>query len=320
MQKFNPEKELNKIQNGHNYRTSTIKGLFIPVLVLVCSLMAIAGTSFSANMIGTAPIHTVNIEMINGPVDSYIRQVGNGPFKDTINTDATFGSIKCLEGNINYDTATNTIYSDDIRENVKCVISYLNDGTKNIDLSSLNSINDNQGTSYYYKGDSTNNYLLLNDTMFRIIRLNGDGTFRLILDNTLNTSSLNDELYTNISNWALQFNNTNIEVVQEDFDVSNYTSDDINLHNLITTMGEYYDYGGLLSVKEAMIINENVSNSYLNNMLLSNFSDLNNVWVINESGINAVDKMTITNIKPVINVKINNLKGQGTEQMPYYVE
>lgn len=320
MQKFNPEKELNKIQNGRSRRTSTIKGLFIPVLVLVCSLMAIASTSFSANIVGTAPIHTITIEMINGPVDSYIRQVSNGPFKDTINTDATFGSIKCVEGNINYDATTNTISGEDIRSNVKCVISYLNDGTKNISLASLKSINDNKGTTYYYKGDRTDNYLVLNNTMFRIVRINGDGTFRLILDGTLNTSVLNDDLYTNISNWALQYNTNNVEVVEEDFDVANYTIDDINVHNLITYMGEYYNYGGLLSVREAMIINENVSNSYLNNMLLSNFSDLNYVWVINESGINAVDKSTVANIKPVINVKISNLKGQGTQEMPYYVK
>lgn len=319
MQKFNPEKELNKIQNTNYRRTTTIKSLFIPVLVLVCSLMAIAGTSFSANIVGTAPSHTISIEMINGPVDSYIRKVNNGPFEDKIDTDATFGSITCQEGNLNYDATTNTIYSENIKENTKCILSYVNDGTKNINLASLNSINDNIGTSYYYKGDSTNNYISINNTIFRIVRVNGDGSLRLILNDSISTSILSDDLFPNLSNWALQFNSSDIEVTKGDFDVANYTNYDINLYNLITSMGEYYDYGGLLSVREAMLINEGVSNSYLSNMLLSNFSDLNNVWLINENGITTVDKNTASNIRPVINVKVNQLKGQGTIEMPYHV-
>lgn len=320
MQKFNPEKELNKIQNNGYRRTSTIKGLFIPVLVLVCSLMAIVGTSFSANIAGVTPIHVISIEMINGPVDSYIRQVNNGPFSDTIDTDATFGSINCVEGSLNYDAATNTIYNDNIKENIKCIISYVNDGTKKINLATLHSINDNKGTSYYYNGDSTNNYILIDDIMFRIVRINGDGSLRLILNNSMKTSALNDDLFTSLSEWALKFNSANVEVVKSDYDVSNYTSYDIILDNLITTMGEYYDYGGLLSVREAMLINQDASSSYLDNMLLSNFSDLDYVWTINETGITSVDKNIVTNIRPVINVRINNLKGQGTIEMPYYAD
>lgn len=46
---------------------------------------------------------------------------------------------------------------------------------------------DNKGTSYYFRGDVQNNYVKLGDIMFRIVRINGDGTIRLVLDGTLDT-------------------------------------------------------------------------------------------------------------------------------------
>lgn len=42
--------------------------------------------------------------------------------------------------------------------------------------------NDNDGTSYYYRGAVENNYLMFADYCWRIIRINGDGTIRLIYD------------------------------------------------------------------------------------------------------------------------------------------
>ena len=318
MKKFNPEKELVKIQKPGFYKSSNFKGMFLPLLVITCSLLAIASASFSANLVGKTPIHTIEIEMINGPVDSYIKQVGNGPFQDKINTDATFGSIFCNEGSLEYDPITGIISNSDVRSNVSCVISYLDNGTKNISLAELDSVNDNTGTSYYFKGDSTNNYLKLNNTMFRIIRINGDGSLRVMLNSTYTTDILTEDLLNEITKWSKKFESYNVKLVQEDFDVSNYTLEELKLDTLIPSIGEYYSSAGLLSLKEAIFIQDGVENSYLgNNLLLSNFSDLNNVWVINDSTITTVDKNTAMNVKPVLNIKVGTLKGQGTEEIPY---
>ena len=43
---------------------------------------------------------------------------------------------------------------------------------------------DDYGTSYYYRGNVTNNYVKFGDYYWRIIRINGDGTIRLIYDGT----------------------------------------------------------------------------------------------------------------------------------------
>ena len=43
---------------------------------------------------------------------------------------------------------------------------------------------DDYGTSYYFRGASTNNYVKFANKYWRIIRINGDGTIRLIYDGT----------------------------------------------------------------------------------------------------------------------------------------
>ena len=43
---------------------------------------------------------------------------------------------------------------------------------------------DTYGTSYYYRGNVTNNYVKFADKYWRIIRINGDGTVRVIYDGT----------------------------------------------------------------------------------------------------------------------------------------
>mgnify|MGYP005756366025 CR=1 FL=1 len=46
------------------------------------------------------------------------------------------------------------------------------------------SASDAYGTSYYYRGNVTNNYVKFADKYWRIIRINGDGTVRIIYDGT----------------------------------------------------------------------------------------------------------------------------------------
>ena len=55
----------------------------------------------------------------------------------------------------------------------------------------LCSMKDAYGTSYYYRGDVTNNYVYFAGFYWRIIRINGDGTVRVIYDGTL--AHANDE-------------------------------------------------------------------------------------------------------------------------------
>ncbi len=45
--------------------------------------------------------------------------------------------------------------------------------------------NDDDGISYYFRGNVKNNYVVINDLTFRVVRINGDGTVRLVLDDVI---------------------------------------------------------------------------------------------------------------------------------------
>ncbi len=44
---------------------------------------------------------------------------------------------------------------------------------------------DNKGTTYYFRGDINYNYVKLGNNLFRIVRINGNGTVRLVLNDTI---------------------------------------------------------------------------------------------------------------------------------------
>ena len=67
------------------------------------------------------------------------------------------------------------------------------------------SASDAYGTSYYYRGNVTNNYVKFADKYWRIIRINGDGTVRVIYDGT--SAHANGESSTDRQIGTSAFNN-----------------------------------------------------------------------------------------------------------------
>lgn len=51
---------------------------------------------------------------------------------------------------------------------------------------------DDSGDSYYFRGDVDNNYVFFAGKLFRIIRINGDGTIRLILNEGIGSNTFNE--------------------------------------------------------------------------------------------------------------------------------
>ena len=56
----------------------------------------------------------------------------------------------------------------------------------------LNSAPDDYGTSYYFRGNVLDNYVTFADKTWRIVRINGDGSVRLVLDNVAKDSKGNN--------------------------------------------------------------------------------------------------------------------------------
>jgi len=85
------------------------------------------------------------------------------------------------------------------------VITGVSDG-KNITDTGIFTTLDDYGTSYVYRGTITNNYVSFAGFTWRVVRINGDGSVRLILDGTLDLVKHKDEsdyVYKNAALYAL---------------------------------------------------------------------------------------------------------------------
>ena len=95
-----------------------------------------------------------------------------------------------------YDAAVGKYVYDECSKWTKKLLSY--DSTTNTLIfeweeikaeSTLSIAQDDYGTSYYYRGAVTDNYVSFANKLWRIVRINGDGSIRLILDDVAKDSS-----------------------------------------------------------------------------------------------------------------------------------
>lgn len=73
---------------------------------------------------------------------------------------------------------------------------------------------DDEGVTYYFRGNVQNNYVKFADMLWRIVRVNGNNTVKLVLDNT--TDELT-EYYTSTNNNYFAYTNTNIKSYLSDW-------------------------------------------------------------------------------------------------------
>lgn len=121
--------------------------------------------------------------------------------KDTTDT----GAPNDINGSLlSLDIYMDAYVSDTITDNI--IASAKPDTPKNYD-SGVYTANDNYGTNYYFRGNVEDNYVKFADLYWRIVRINGDGTMRLMYDGTYahkNTDTNTDRVLTNVA-----YNSTN---------------------------------------------------------------------------------------------------------------
>ena len=329
MKKFNPEKELNIVKSKNkSYTASKFNSAFIPLLVVGCSVLALIGVTFSYKLLAEDSVsYTVKIDIINGNEGQYIKKVPAGAFKDKISSSSAFGSLTCIEGNLSYDPITETVFTPYIKQDTSCILAFRDDSIKKISLDDLDSVADNFGTSYYYKANAKNNYILINGFMFRIVRVNGDGSLRVISnDNILSStySSFDFESSNALITLRTWFNEnfSNKEyVVDGDYDITNYV--EVEISNLVSLDGYFISKVGLLSVREAELITSDVEGSNFidttDGMFLANPNGTNSIYAYAKGTIVSSHPDASLNLRPVINVK-GTVVGEGTIGNPFRLE
>ena len=216
---------------------------------------------------------------------------------------------------------------------------------------------DDSGITYYFRGNVVNNYFFFADKIWRIVRINGDGTVRLILDENLEVLQMfNDKAYS--------YNDTKIAVsLKEWYDVNLFQHDSYIYEgkycydNELSSDGKLYTaYNrifiaklpsfncegdvitskiGLLSLDEALYAGLGIANQNKTSYL---FNEKNSDWwtmtsaqiegenyypfvIKNDGSISSnITGNTSNGVRPVINLSFSlKVEGDGTKDNPYRI-
>lgn len=300
-------------------------------------------------------------EILENPDDFY-----NYAFKVIYNNDATedqtidmghifsgkiqiYGSSfelnKFSEGTLAYNILNNALLNNENTLYKSSPISIPGKETNKEDERILTTTKDNFNISYYYRGNVTNNYLELNDTCFRIVRIQGDGTIKLVLASegvcslsneesgviTNTTITFNDEtnnylksnIYEILSDWYNEkgFNSVitywcsnNMTISSPSLECSNLFSAKVGL----LSADEIAYAGGSLveGTQTKNYLDQNVSSAYWTLSL-----DDKNVYSYSNSLITSSLTTDIFYLRPaiVLDRNILLLSGTGTKEDPYRV-
>lgn len=321
MKKINSRKDIKK------NTASFINNAFVPLLVLGCVCLALVGITFSYKVdLETTDHYDINLEIVDGEIKEYHNRVDGGiSFRDTLHSEGEFAGITCTQGVVEYDRITDSFYVPFVNSNVECTIIFKDITAKYLSLDGLNPIYDNDGTSYYYPGEAKNNYFMFNGMMFRIVRINGDGSYRVVLDESDLSFNYGVSNYFSDSNLQMVLNkwfNENLKgskyVVEGEFDISSYT--DVDVDTLVNLDGSYNSYVGTLNAREAALVLLNSKENYLGDMLLLNGTSNNKVFALKDNKVTVIDITLDMPIKPVINITNVDLDGFGTIDNPYVIK
>ena len=218
---------------------------------------------------------------------------------------------------------------------------------------------DDDGATYYFRGAVTNNYVTFAGLTWRIVRINGDGSVRLILDDIADTlanynSDMEDfedtshtDLFTslqsfydsNLSNYDSYIANTRFcsEVGKTDTTYNAYTRIVTNEIPTFNCLGERFTSKiGLLTVDEVVfagglygeenseyyLYNEEIDNLWWTLSLSKEDNDTFYPFLVNETGeiVDNISGSLYRGFRPVISLNRNVLvSGSGTIDDPYVV-
>ena len=284
---------------------------------------------------------TLNNTLISNISDNdlYIAKKTSIPYFDKENTLA-YNIMNNYVGNKEIEESLLTYEEIDnlMKNNNQLSIPIYNDNVVSSTEGNMYKTYDNYGITYYYNNSVDNNYVKIGDVLFRIVRINGNGTTRLITNNIISTSIYNDienDLsYNGIIKESIdKYYEDNLKdysdlLSDEIFCVNNKETIDVNTDlicnedNIYTVSRENLKYPiGLLSSDEVIFAG---FDSYLNNKniwTMTSYKD-NQIFVINNNILSTSDKTEEFGISPVINIKLDAIvsSGDGTLDNPFILK
>ncbi len=214
---------------------------------------------------------------------------------------------------------------------------------------------DDLGVAYYFRGNVKNNNVVFANKNWKIVKINGDGSVKLVLDGILeeiskyyndNYDFTSSSIYEKLNNWydnnltdysdyIAYYKFCNDNVLEE----GNYTSYNRVITNKIPTFvclgNQVNSRIGLLTIdevslaggstsenKEYYLYNENIKTPYYTMSGALNKYDLYYPFVVDENGTitSNINGNLLRGVRPVINiVKTAKVSGDGTVDNPYQI-
>lgn len=262
-----------------------------------------------------------------------------------INTTTAQGAGKQFESKITItSTATFTRLASAIKDQ---------DTTDGLYQTTGETVTENGETVYYYKGTTPNNYLKMNNIEFRIIRINEDGSVRIMASNPVGSSLSYNNIASSTYNKSLTSTNgylagalhswysTNIDntvyekYVLQDGKFCNDTSNSSSAaKNRLVANTPTFKCAvtplsmnvGVITLDEYIFAGEDESYLYGNTYWTMSPYNATSVYVINTTSTNGISYKAANengnlNVYPVLNLsKDTKIVGTGTKTDPFIVQ
>lgn len=269
----------------------------------------------------------------------------NGKKKMTINLGETFtdpgilnikdktdGDIKTSKAIIKGKVNTNKIGKYEITYQVADSLDNTTIVTREVEvIESLSKVvkTDTKASNGYYKGERYDNYIMFNNILFRIVKINSDDTVTIVSNNPLaniDYGAKNNRFDgSNMDEWLNDYFYPQLSDKSKKLIVSSKWCDDIYKEGK-STCDRYSKKKnvGILSLEDYVNSLDNLGFSYLGIMArvwYNNFDSNNQVWSGKSNTQAAYKDNILLNIKPAINLKKDTriTGGDGSPDDPYLI-
>ena len=181
----------------------------------------------------------------------------------------------------------------------------------------------------YYKGNVENNYLLFSGMLFRIVKINDNGSVKIVSDDNISHLSYTEDNYvdSNLRHWLNNYYLNHINENSKKYIVEgSWCVDDIPDVKNFTCNNKVKDMVGLLNTEEylkTLIGKKGYLDGVYDQTLLINKKDKDTLYLT--YGIDILDKLSVNNlyasVKPSLNLKENTyvISGNGSIDKPYMI-
>lgn len=181
------------------------------------------------------------------------------------------------------------------------------------------------GGSYIFKGTNINNYITYSGLLWRIVKINNDGTIDIILNDHINDLMWNSKITKYMDSDIHKYLNDKFLSIlnQEYLEKTSICTDVISdLQSITCEKVNKEDYVKLINITD--YLNSKSEKTFINDddSLWTSDASKEEVWYIGKDGISSNTSEEFYRIKPEVTLKsaLTLIDGDGTKENPYKIE